>query len=160
MRTYIMNKNNLFHGKNILCDLNVTSKKQLLQEMATQLLKSMELTETDITCRDIVLAAMERERLGSTGVGSGVALPHARIEGIKDVYAIFARLETPIEYDSIDERPVDLVTLLLAPKNSGGAHLRALAKVSRTLRKPDMRQRLRAAPNEDLILLLSSTELE
>ena len=79
MRTYIMNKDNLFHGKNILCDLNVTSKKQLLQEMATQLLKSMELTETDIACRDIVLAAMERERLGSTGVGSGVALPHARL---------------------------------------------------------------------------------
>lgn len=154
MRNYIMNKDNLFHGKNILCDLNVTSKKQLLQEMATQLLKSMELTETDITCRDIVLAAMERERLGSTGVGSGVALPHARIEGIKDVYAIFARLETPIEYDSIDERPVDLVTLLLAPKNAGGAHLRALAKVSRTLRKPDMRQRLRAAPNKESLLTI------
>lgn len=154
MRTYIMNKDNLFHGKNILCDLNVTSKKQLLQEMATQLLKSMELTETDIACRDIVLAAMERERLGSTGVGSGVALPHARIEGIKDVYAIFARLETPIEYDSIDERPVDLVTLLLAPKNAGGAHLRALAKVSRTLRKPDMRQRLRAAPNKESLLTI------
>lgn len=149
-----MNEDNLFHGKNILCDLNVTSKKQLLQEMATQLLKSMELTETDITCRDIVLAAMERERLGSTGVGSGVALPHARIEGIKDVYAIFARLETPIEYDSIDERPVDLVTLLLAPKNAGGAHLRALAKVSRTLRKPDMRQRLRAAPNKESLLTI------
>jgi len=149
-----MNKDNLFHGKNILCDLNVTSKKQLLQEMATQLLKSMELTETDIACRDIVLAAMERERLGSTGVGSGVALPHARIEGIKDVYAIFARLETPIEYDSIDERPVDLVTLLLAPKNAGGAHLRALAKVSRTLRKPDMRQRLRAAPNKESLLTI------
>lgn len=149
-----MIKDNLFHGKNILCDLNVTSKKQLLQEMATQLLKSMELTETDITCRDIVLAAMERERLGSTGVGSGVALPHARIEGIKDVYAIFARLETPIEYDSIDERPVDLVTLLLAPKNAGGAHLRALAKVSRTLRKPDMRQRLRAAPNKESLLTI------
>lgn len=149
-----MNKDNLFHGKNILCDLAVTSKKQLLQEMATQLLKSMELTETDITCRDIVLAAMERERLGSTGVGSGVALPHARIEGIKDVYAIFARLETPIEYDSIDERPVDLVTLLLAPKNAGGAHLRALAKVSRTLRKPDMRQRLRAAPNKESLLTI------
>lgn len=149
-----MNKDNLFHGKNILCDLNVTSKKQLLQEMATQLLKSMELTETNIACRDIVLAAMERERLGSTGVGSGVALPHARIEGIKDVYAIFARLETPIEYDSIDERPVDLVTLLLAPKNAGGAHLRALAKVSRTLRKPDMRQRLRAAPNKESLLTI------
>ena len=149
-----MNKDNLFHGKNILCDLAVTSNKQLLQEMATQLLKSMELTETDITCRDIVLAAMERERLGSTGVGSGVALPHARIEGIKDVYAIFARLETPIEYDSIDERPVDLVTLLLAPKNAGGAHLRALAKVSRTLRKPDMRQRLRAAPNKESLLTI------
>jgi len=149
-----MNKDNLFHGKNILCDLAVTSKKQLLQEMATQLLKSMELTETDIACRDIVLAAMERERLGSTGVGSGVALPHARIEGIKDVYAIFARLETPIEYDSIDERPVDLVTLLLAPKNAGGAHLRALAKVSRTLRKPDMRQRLRAAPNKESLLTI------
>ena len=149
-----MSNDNLFHGNNILCGLSVTSKKQLLQEMATKLLKSRKLTNSNIACRDIVLAAMERERLGSTGVGSGVALPHARIEGITEVHAIFARLETPIEYDSIDERPVDLVTLLLAPKNAGGAHLRALAKVSRTLRKPDMRQRLRAAPNEESLLTI------
>jgi PTS system nitrogen regulatory IIA component len=149
-----MSNDNLFHGSNILCGLSVTSKKQLLQEMATKLLKSRKLTNSNIACRDIVLAAMERERLGSTGVGSGVALPHARIEGITEVHAIFARLETPIDYDSIDERPVDLVTLLLAPKNAGGAHLRALAKVSRTLRKPDMRQRLRAAPNEESLLTI------
>jgi len=110
----------------------------------------------DVAIRDIVSAAMERERLGSTGVGAGVALPHARVEGIDKVHVVFARLETPLEYDSIDERPVDLVALLIAPIDAGGAHLRALATVSRRLRRQDMRQRLRAAPNaESLFTILT-----
>ena len=124
--------------------------------MATKLIEADALTDSGIACRDIVQAAMERERLGSTGVGTGVALPHARLGGIERVHAVFARLETPIDYDSIDERPVDLVALLIAPSDAGGAHLRALAKVSRTLRRADMRQRLRAAPNaESLFTVLT-----
>jgi len=151
-----MNSDILFHAKSVLCDLHVSSKKQLFQEMATKLIEADALADSGIACRDIVQAAMERERLGSTGVGTGVALPHARLGGIERVHAVFARLEMPIDYDSIDERPVDLVALLIAPSDAGGAHLRALAKVSRTLRRADMRQRLRAAPNaESLFTVLT-----
>ena len=79
-----------------------------------------------------------------------------RIDGIDQVHVVFARLETAIDYDAIDDRPVDLVALLLAPSDAGGAHLRALAKVSRRLRRQDMRQRLRAAPNvESLFTILT-----
>ncbi len=149
-----MSRDTLFHADGVLCDLHVSSKKQLFQEMATKLLATEAFKDANIACRDIVGAAMERERLGSTGVGTGVALPHARIDGIDQVYAVFARLETAIDYDAIDERPVDLVALLLAPSDAGGAHLRALAKVSRTLRRQDMRQRLRAAPNAESLFTI------
>lgn len=149
-----MNPDTLFHADSVLCDLHVSSKKQLFQEMATKLIEADALADAGIACRDIVQAAMERERLGSTGVGTGVALPHARLDGIERVHAVFARLETPLDYDSIDERPVDLVALLIAPSEAGGAHLRALAKVSRTLRRADMRQRLRAAPNAESLFTI------
>ena len=153
-----MTTETLFHADSVLCDLNVTSKKQLFQEMASNLLKNDELADVKLAARDIVSAAMERERLGTTGVGKGVALPHARLEGLDKVYVAFARLETPIDYDAIDERPVDLVALLIAPENAGGAHLRALAKVSRRLRRQDMRQRLRAAPNEQSLFTILTEE--
>ena len=149
-----MIRDTLFHADSVLCDLNVTSKKQLFQEMASNLLNNDELADVKLAARDIVSAAMERERLGTTGVGTGVALPHARLKGIDKVYVAFARLETPLDYDAIDERPVDLVALLIAPENAGGAHLRALAKVSRRLRRQDMRQRLRAAPNEQSLFTI------
>lgn len=153
-----MTRDTLFHADGVICDLHVSSKKQLFQEMATKLIEVEALNEKGIACRDIVAAAMERERLGSTGVGTGVALPHARIEGIDRVHVVFARLETAIDYDAIDERPVDLVALLLAPSDAGGAHLRALAKVSRALRRQDMRQRLRAAPNAESLFTILTEE--
>ena len=153
-----MTQDILFHADCMLCDIHVSSKKQLFQEMASRLIELDDFSDRNIACRDIVAAASERERLGSTGVGSGVALPHARIGDIDNVYAVFARLETPIDYDAIDERPVDLVTLLIAPTDAGGAHLRALAKVSRMLRREDMRQRLRSAPNaESLYTILTES---
>ena len=153
-----MSSDSLFHANGVLCDLHVSSKKQLFQEMATKLLTKEALKTSEVACRDIVAATMERERLGSTGVGTGVALPHARIEGIDQVHVVFARLETAIDYDAVDERPVDLVALLLAPTDAGGAHLRALAKVSRTLRRADMRQRLRAAPNAESLFTILTEE--
>jgi len=153
-----MSSDSLFHANGVLCDLHVSSKKQLFQEMATKLLTKEALKTSEVACRDIVAATMERERLGSTGVGTGVALPHARIEGIDQVHVVFARLETAIDYDAVDERPVDLVALLLAPTDAGGAHLRALAKVSRTLRRQDMRQRLRAAPNAESLFTILTEE--
>lgn len=153
-----MTQETLFRADSVLCDLHVSSKKQLFQEMATKLLENGELSDSKIVARDIVSGAMERERLGTTGVGTGVALPHARISGIDKVYVAFARLETPLDYDAIDERPVDLVALLIAPENAGGAHLRALAKVSRRLRRQDMRQRLRSAPNAESLFTILTEE--
>lgn len=153
-----MSRDTLFYANGVLCDLHVSSKKQLFQEMATKLVEIDTFKDSKIVPRDIVAAAMERERLGSTGVGAGVALPHARLEGIDQVHVVFARLETAIDYDAIDERPVDLVALLLAPSDAGGAHLRALAKVSRALRRQDMRQRLRAAPNTESLFTILTEE--
>lgn len=153
-----MTQEPLFRADSVLCDLHASSKKQLFQEMASKLLENSELENSKIETRDIVAGAMERERLGTTGVGTGVALPHARIDGIDKVYVAFARLETPLDYDAIDERPVDLVALLIAPENAGGAHLRALAKVSRRLRRQDMRQRLRSAPNAESLYTILTEE--
>lgn len=134
----------LFSAESVVVDLNVGSQKQLFQELATRLIAAHTL---DVPCRDIVAAAMERERLGSTGVGNGVALPHARIEGLDHVFAGFARLSDAMDFDSVDGRPVDLVAFLLAPADAAGAHLRALARVSRQLRREENRSRLRAAPD-------------
>lgn len=134
----------LFSAESVVVDLNVGTQKQLFQEMATRIIEARGL---DVASRDIIAAAMERERLGSTGVGNGVALPHARIEGIDHVMAGFARLSDPMDFDSIDGRPVDLVAFLLAPADAAGAHLRALARISRQLRREENRSRLRSAPD-------------
>ncbi len=132
----------------VMIDVHASSKKQLFQLMAERIADLPEIKEQGLKCRDIVNATMERERLGSTGVGSGVALPHARIDGLERVYAVMARLETPMDYEAVDEKPVDLVMLLVAPSDAGGAHLRALAQFSRRLRREETRQRLRSAPDE------------
>lgn len=151
-----MDIESLFMPACVAARLSVVSKKQLLQEMAEMAVDCAAIGQSGLKARDIVSAAMERERLGSTGVGSGVAIPHARIEGIDTVKAVFARLEAPLDYEAIDDRPVDLVVLLLAPANASGDHLKALAQVSRLLRREDIRARLRAAPNaESLYMLLT-----
>ena len=144
----------LFSASSILCDIKPDSPKQLFQMVATQLIEAHGLCAQGVVCRDVVQAATERERLGSTGVGNGVALPHARIEGMDRVVACFARLAEPLEFDAVDGRPVDLVCFLLAPSDAGGAHLRALARVSRLLRRPELRQRLRAAPDAQALFAM------
>ncbi|SDD40869.1 PTS system, nitrogen regulatory IIA component [Paracoccus isoporae] len=89
-------------------------------------------------------ALQERESLGPTGVGNGVALPHARLHGLTSVAGVFVKLDKALDFDAVDRQPVDLVFALLAPKGSGVDHLKALALVSRTLRDPDLRAKLRA----------------
>lgn len=153
-----MKTNTLFTKECISARLHAVSKKQLLQEMAELAVSCGACADTNLKTRDIVSAVMERERLGSTGVGYGVAIPHARLEGLDRVRAIFAKLDTPLEYDAIDDRPVDLVVLLLAPIGAGGDHLKALAQVSRLLRREDMRARLRSAPSAESIHLLLSED--
>jgi len=148
----------LFNADSVLFDVNAQSPKQLFQDIATTLVKTQGLEKKGIACRDIVAAAVERERLGSTGVGNGVALPHARLDGIDHVTAVFVKLSQPLEFDAIDERDVDLVAFLLAPGDAGGAHLRALAKVSRLLRRQEIRSRLRTAPNAEAIYMILTEE--
>ncbi|WP_068878932.1 MULTISPECIES: PTS IIA-like nitrogen regulatory protein PtsN [unclassified Phenylobacterium] len=100
---------------------------------------------------EVLEALSEREAAGSTGVGHGVGVPHARLEGLQRMRGIFVRLEQPVEFESVDDQPVDLLFALFAPKNAGAEHLRALARVSRLLRQSDLREQLRKARSADAI---------
>lgn len=153
-----MNTGKLFSQDCIAQNLHAVSKKQLFQELAELAIKCSNFDSDKCNVRGIVAAVSERERLGSTGVGYGVAIPHARLDGIDEIRAVFARLETPIDYESIDERPVDLVVLLLAPAGASSLHLKALAQVSRLMRHEDMRERLRNAPDAEALHLLLSED--
>ncbi|MDB5461556.1 MAG: ptsN [Caulobacteraceae bacterium] len=108
----------------------------------------------DMKAAEILTKLMQRERLGSTGVGSGVAVPHATLEGLDRMHGVFVRLESPIDFGAMDEQPVDLIFALLAPADHPAEHLRALAKVSRALRQADLRQQLRQAHGIDAIRAL------
>ena len=100
----------------------------------------------------VVLDALaEREQAGSTGVGAGVAVPHARLEGLQRMRAVFVRLEHPVDFDSVDDQPADLIFALFAPPNASTEHLRTLARVSRLLRQADLREQLRLARTPDAI---------
>lgn len=120
----------------------VTSKKRLFQELA-----DLAHAEYRLNASEVLDALQERESLGPTGVGKGVALPHARLHGLDKVVGLFLRLEKPLDFDAVDRQPVDLVFALLAPESSGVDHLKALALVSRTLRDTDLRGKLRANDN-------------
>lgn len=105
-------------------------------------------------------ALLERESAGSTGVGYGVAVPHARLPGLDRMRAVFVRLDNPTPFEAVDDQPVDLMLALLAPENSGSDHLRALASVSRRLRQPELRQQLRQARTADAIHALLAREAQ
>jgi PTS system nitrogen regulatory IIA component len=134
--------------------LSVSNKKALFQQLAAAAAK-----KTGVAAKDIVAALNERERLGSTGFGGGVAIPHGKIEGLPQMFGYFARLTSPIEFQSVDNMPVDLVFLLLSPPDAGADHLKALARVSRALRDRPTLAKLRGARSRDAIYaLLSGTE--
>lgn len=144
----------LITPRSIIANLRVGTKKQALQELAK---RASELTgQHERAVFDVLL---ERERLGTTGVGHGIAIPHGKLPNLDRVYGIFARLERPVEFDAIDEQPVDLMFLLLAPDSAGADHLKALARVSRLLRDTSMCEKLRGSDNADAIYaLLTQTE--
>ena len=119
----------LLTPESILPDLKATSKKQALQEIASLAARRLGLED-----RAVLDVLLERERLGSTAVGYGVAVPHGKMTDLNRLYVAFARLANPVDFDAPDGQPVDLVFLLLTPENSGGDHLTALAKASRLLR--------------------------
>ena len=101
--------------------------------------------------RAILASVSEREQLGSTGFGQGVAIPHGKIEGLKQIYGLFARLAEPVEYKAIDARPVDLVFLLLSPPDAGAEHLKALAAISRVTRQSATLEQMRGARSRDAL---------
>ncbi len=133
----------------VCADLKASSKKNLLQGLASKMARSFNLDESDV-----FTALTDRERLGSTGVGHGVAVPHARLEGIDQIHGYFARLSEPVDFDSIDEQPADLVFMLLAPEDAGADHLKALSRVSRMLRDEKFCMKLRDADSVDAITAL------
>ena len=122
----------------IIPALRVNSKKQLLQELAA---KAAELCGQGE--RTILETLQQRERLGSTGVGDGVAIPHGKLPKLTKLFGLFARLERGVDFEALDSQPVDLVFLLLAPEGAGADHLKALARVARLLREPDVVRKLR-----------------
>jgi PTS system nitrogen regulatory IIA component len=120
--------------------LKLTNKKQVLQELAS---KAAELTGQNE--RAIFEVLLQREKLGSTGVGNGVAIPHGKLPKLDRLFGLFARLGRPVDFEALDGQPVDLLFLLLAPEGAGADHLRALARVARLLRDPDLVRKLREA---------------
>lgn len=130
----------------VLGPLKVQGKKRLLQEISAGAKTVLGLDD-----EKTFTALLEREALGPTGVGNGVAIPHARLEGIDRVQGLFLVLEKPIEFESVDRKPVDLVFALFAPQKAGAEHLKALAKVSRALRSEDVRAKLRSAQDPSAV---------
>ncbi|MBM3559362.1 MAG: PTS IIA-like nitrogen regulatory protein PtsN [Alphaproteobacteria bacterium] len=133
----------------VVAKLRATSKKQALQELAR--------VAADVTGEDeraIFEVLLERERLGSTGVGGGVAIPHGKLAGLDRLQGVFARLAQPIDFDAVDDRPVDLMFVLLAPEGAGADHLKALAQVSRLLRDPATCDKMRGSDSRDAVYAL------
>ena len=138
----------------IIPSLRATSKKQALQELAK---RAAELSGQHE--RAIFDTLLEREKLGTTGVGRGIAIPHGKLSSLDRVYGLFARLDKPIDFDAVDEQPVDLIFLLMAPEAAGADHLKALARVSRLLRDQKLCEKLRGCDTADSIYaLMNETE--
>jgi PTS system nitrogen regulatory IIA component len=125
----------------VVAHLKAANKKQVLQEMAHRAGQLTRLPE-----RRIFETLLEREKLGSTGMGQGIGIPHGRVPGIQKMTGLFAQLDHPVDFDAMDDQPVDLVFLLLAPEDAGADHLKALARVSRLLRNQAVCEKLRGAP--------------
>ncbi|VVT30353.1 PTS IIA-like nitrogen regulatory protein PtsN [Rhizobium sp. EC-SD404] len=126
--------------------LKANSKKQLLQELASKAAQITGLTE-----REIFEVILQRERLGSTGVGNGIAIPHGKLTTLTGIVGVFARLDQPIDFEALDDQPVDLVFLLLAPEGAGADHLKALSRIARVLRDSDTVAKLRASDQASAI---------
>ena len=144
-----MEISDLVSPESIVPKLRARSKKQALQELSKRLAPLI--NQEDGAIFDVLL---ERERLGTTGVGTGIAIPHGKLPGLDKLHGMFARLENPIDFEAIDEQPVDLIFLLLAPESAGADHLKALARVSRLLRDDSACENLRNAESSDDIYSL------
>lgn len=134
-----MDLSDLVAPDGVIASLKATSKKQALQMLAA---KAADLT--GLAERDIFTTLLERERLGSTGVGHGVAIPHGKLPELDRVVGLFARAHNPLDFEALDDQPVDLLFLLLAPEGSGADHLKALARIARVLRDEVLAEKIRS----------------
>ena len=150
-----MEINDLISSNVVVANLKATSKKQVLQDLSRRAADVTGLHE-----RAIFDVLMERERLGTTGVGNGIAIPHGKLPELDRLHGHFARLEQPVDFQSIDERPVDLIFLLLAPESAGADHLKALAKVSRVLRDDSICEKLRGTDTSDALYAILTGSVE
>ena len=141
-----MNTGDLLDRTAISLRVSGANKKKVLAVIAEIAARNFHLD-----AGDVLDALSEREAAGSTGVGYGVAVPHARLEGLQRMRGVFVRLENPVEFESVDDQPVDLLFALFAPKSAGAEHLRALARVSRIMRQSDLREQLRKARTADAV---------
>lgn len=133
----------------VLPRLRAADRQQALSALADAAAKA-----TGLSAPEIYESVQEREKLGGTGVGDGVAIPHARVAGLKAPLGVFARLENAVDFEAADEVPADLVFLLLSPKEAGADHLKALATIARTFRRAEVRDALRAAPSKEAIVVI------
>lgn len=145
----------LIEPRAVFARLAVSSRRQAIERLAEALAVAAGVDDAAA-----VEAALARERLAGTGIGEGVAAPHARVAGVVRPLVAFARLDPPQDFDALDSRPADLVALLLAPADRGGEHLKALARISRVLRRAEIRDRLRAARGVDEIVAILGGQLE
>lgn len=133
----------------IAARVSVSSKRQALSAAADVAARKL-----GLDADEVLDALLEREGQGSTGVGQGVAVPHARLKSLRRMHGVFLKLEAPVPFDSVDDRPVDLLFVLIGPEEAGVEHLRALARVSRKLRQAELREQLRQARTPDAIYAL------
>ena len=151
-----MDLGDLIKPEGVLPSLKAKSKKHVLQELSAAAADLTGLPE-----RDIFDTLLQRERLGSTGVGQGIAIPHGKLAELDGIIGLFASLDQPIDFEAVDGEPVDLVFLLLAPESAGADHLKALARISRFLREPSSVEALRAARTTDAVYaILTEPEKE
>jgi len=138
--------NDLIAPNAILPALKVNNKKQAIQEIAARAAELTGLNE-----RSVLEILLQREKLGSTAVGNGVAIPHGKLAKLGRLFGLFARLDRPIDFEALDGQPVDLMFLLLAPETAGADHLKALARVARLLRDPEVARKLRESRDADAL---------
>ena len=141
-----MDLSELLTPGNVFATLGASSKRQVLQELSELAARA-----TGVDGRRVFEVLLERERLGTTGVGGGVAIPHGRVAGLDRMYGFFARIEKPVDFDAVDGAPVDLVFLLLVAEGAGADHLKALARVSRLLRDRTLCDKLRGGRSPDAL---------
>lgn len=137
----------------IIPALKVNSKKQLFSGAGRKGSQNYRSPE-----REVSTSSLQREKLGSTGVGHGIAIPHGKLSSIHQITGVFARLETPVDFEALDDQPVDLVFLLLAPEGAGADHLKALSRIARALRDPELVAKLRATDSDTAIYAFLNQE--